>query len=133
MIREMRSGDLAAVRELHSRTPYEFLLPEVFESAHVMEDEGRIVGMAAAERTAHVFMVIDPRWGSPHQKMELIESFHYPLAADLLASGIQHAFIFVEPRSRRFIQRLQPLGWAERKVCLSISQSEVAKRIGKVA
>jgi len=133
MISEMRPEDLAAVRELHRRTRYEFALPEVLESAHVMKDQGRIVGMAAAERTAHVFMVIDPSWGSPHQKMELIESFHYPLAAALLASGIQHAFTFVEPQYRRYIQRLQPLGWSERSVCLSISQAEVQKRLRRAA
>lgn len=122
------------MRELHRRTQYEFRLPEVLEAAFVMEENGRIVGMAAAERCAHVFVVIDPEWGSPHQKMDLIESFHSPLAADLLSRGIQYVFTFVEPKFRRYVRRLQNLGWAERIwTCLSISQAEVEKRLRKAA
>jgi hypothetical protein len=134
MIRPMRPEDLPAVRELHRRTQYEFALPEKLEAAQVMEEDGRIIGMAGAELCAHVFVVLDPDWGSPHQKMALIESFHWPIAQELFSKGVQYAFTFVEPKFRRYLRRLQTLGWAKRIwTCLSLSQAEVATRLRKAA
>jgi hypothetical protein len=99
-----------------------------------MEEDGRIVGMAGAELCAHVFIVLDPAWGSPHQKMALIESFHWPLAQELFAKGIQHAFLWIEPKYRGFARRMRSLGWLDRVwTCLSISQAEVSKRLRKAA
>jgi hypothetical protein len=134
MLRPFRPEDLPQLREIHARAGYQFELPETFESAYVMEDGGRVVALAGAEVCAHVFMVIDPTWGSPHQRMELIESFHWPVSADLLKRGIQYAFIWCEPRFKSFARRMRSLGWVDRVwPCLSISQAEVAKRLKEAA
>jgi hypothetical protein len=129
----MRAEDLPAVRALHARAGYNFAFPDKLEAAHVMEDEnGQIIGMAGAELCAHVILLLDPDWGSPHQRMELIESFHWPVSADLFKMGIQYAFIWCEPRFKSFARRMRSLGWIDRIwPCLSISQAEVARRLGK--
>ena len=120
------------MRQIHQRAGYDFELPENMVDAYVMEDEGRIVALAGAEICAHVFMVIDPTWGSPHRRMELIESFHWPISADLLKRGIQRAVIWCEPRYKSFVRRMRWLGWALHVwPCMTISQAEVAKRLGK--
>lgn len=132
MIRRVRKRDLIQIRALHERAGAKFDLPEKMEAAYVMEDAGRIVALAAGERCSHIFMIIDPAWGSPHQKLELIESFHWPVAKALYEKGCQYVFAFIDPRFVTFGKRLEPLGWIKRVwECWSLSQTEVAKRLGK--
>jgi hypothetical protein len=130
MIRRMKPEDLPQVRQIHQRGGYDFELPENMIDAYVMEDGGRIVALAGAEICAHVFMVIDPTWGSPHRRMELVESFHWPISRDLLKRGIQRAYMWFEPRFKSFTRRMRPLGWVDSIwPCMSISQAEVARRL----
>lgn len=136
MIRRLRPEDIPALQEIHARTGYKGNFPDVskMKSAHVMEEDGRIIGMAGAIPCAEICMLIDQDWGSPGRRMSLIESFHWPIAADLLTLGIHSVYVWIDPKFKSLARRLKPLGWLlQNWTCLSMTQEEIARRLNEAA
>jgi hypothetical protein len=107
-VREMSADDIPAVREIWEKQAYGFDFPdfEKLVGCHVCVEDGKVIGFAGAELQAEVIGMVDPDWGSPHQKMGMFAALHEPLAAAL---DVEKAYICVQKKS--FGRHLKKLGW----------------------
>jgi hypothetical protein len=80
-------------------------------AALVIEEEGKVVGMVAAQLEAQLFGVFDPTWGAPGERMRIFAALHLPIAEKLEKLGVQEAYVALDPKFPAFGRRLMSLGW----------------------
>ena len=129
--RRTEEGDIPRIRELHAKAGYGFEFPlgkkhaylprrDPLLSSWVAEEDGQVVCWAGAILQPEVMAIMDPDYGSPHQRMKAFASFHPLLAKDLAEQGHKRAFANLDPRFPGFGRHLKPLGWwpVWRQVCI---------------
>lgn len=113
MIRKLRDSDVQVLREIHARAGYGFEFPkaEELKCALVIEDDGKVVGMAAARLEAQIFGVFDPDFGTPGERLSLFCDLHRPIADELDKLGAKEAYVALDPKFPAFGRRLMRFGW----------------------
>ena len=124
-IREYSEADLGALVALHRAQGFDYPFPDVndpiFVSKLVLEDgkeggEGnhgpKIVMAALARLTCEMYLLADPRAGTPRERYDRLLALHRAGAADLRARGLDDAHAWLPPPiAKRFGRRLESLGW----------------------
>ncbi len=124
-IREYTTGDLDALRQMHSAQGFGYPLPDLdspmFVSKLVLEDEQETgdsgnssrVKMAILLRlTAEAYMLHDPASGTPRQRWQRFLALHEAARRDSAARGLDDVQAFLPPQvARAFGRRLARLGW----------------------
>ena len=124
-IREYSEADLGVLVALHRAQGFEYPFPDVndpiFVSKLVVEDgkeggEGnqspKIVMAALARLTCEMYLLADPRAGTPRERYDRLLALHWAGAADLRARGLDDAHAWLPPSiAKRFGRRLESLGW----------------------
>ena len=114
MLRRATKGDIPAIEEMHTRAGYSFCLDlDKFLFSWVTEIDGKIVAWAGAQLQPEIVAVMDPDFGSPHQRMKLFARMHRPLAEDVQAAGYEKVFATLDPKYPGFGRHLKKLGWFE--------------------
>lgn len=116
-IREFVPADLERLKEMHSRQRFDYAFPNIcdplFLSKLVLEDdEGRVMMASIARLTCEMYLLMDPKAGSPLERYERILALHRAGELDLAARGLDDAHAWLPPRvARRFGKRLEAIGW----------------------
>ncbi|HEV2206637.1 MAG TPA: hypothetical protein VGR36_08855 [Candidatus Acidoferrales bacterium] len=116
-IREYTAADLDALRRMHELQKFEYEFPDLadplFVSKLVVEDEAdRLVMASLARVTCEVYLLLDPRAGTPGERYERLLTLHAAGEQDLLARGLEDAHAWLPPSiAKRFGRRLAALGW----------------------
>lgn len=136
MLRRLQKSDIPVLTVIHRKAGYGFDLPdfEAREIGYVVEEGGKPVCYVGAELHAELVMIVDPEYGSPHQKMRMFASLHLPIAEELEARGVKSAYVSLDPAFKSFGRRLSQLGWNEslwRHFYLSVK--DCLKALRKVA
>lgn len=115
MIRKFRKSDVGALRQIYDKAGYGFAFPAIsnLEISFVREEDGRVVQWVGAQMEAQIFMLMDPEWGSPHQRIRAIADFHAPITKQLDLRGVKTANVALDPKFPKFGRRLSKLGWSE--------------------
>lgn len=134
VIREYKDADLDALLAMHRAQGFEYPFPHLrdplFVSKLVVCDdgladshsqvtggldrnsEGKIVMAALARLTCEIYLLADPRAGTPRQRYARLLELHRAGAADLRTRGLADAHAWLPPRiATRFGRRLESLGW----------------------
>jgi hypothetical protein len=117
LVREYMPGDLDALRQMHARQGFEYAFPDIsdpiFVSRLVIEDESSRVVMASLARlTCEMYLLMDPKAGSPQERYARLAELHRIGEADLAARGLDDAHAWLPPTiARRFGRRLEAFGW----------------------
>jgi hypothetical protein len=117
MVREYTDADLNALLAMHRAQGFDYAFPDlrdpIFVSKLVLEDERGQPAMAALARlTCEMYLLVDPKAGTPRERYARLLEMHRAGAADLRARGLDDAHAWLPPRiAQRFGRRLQHLGW----------------------
>lgn len=114
MSRRLRKSDIPVLREIHRKAGYGFEFPDLkgMIGAEVIEDEeGKVVGFAAAQLEAQIVGIFDPSWGTPGERMRVFASLHVPIAEKLRKRGVREAYVACDPKYSSFGRRLMSFGW----------------------
>ena len=116
-VREYTEADLEALKRMHRAQGFGYAFPDladpIFLSKLVLEDAAGTPVMASLVRlTAEVYLLLDPRSGSPRERWERLLALHGVAERDARARGLADAHAFLPPRvERAFARRLTRLGW----------------------
>ncbi|HUJ33266.1 MAG TPA: hypothetical protein VLY23_18435 [Candidatus Acidoferrum sp.] len=108
---------MAALREMHSEQGFDYAFPDIadplFLSKLVVEDAGgRPVMASLARLTCEVYLLADPKTGSPRERYARLLALHAAGERDLLGRGLDDAHAWLPPSiANRFGRRLAVLGW----------------------
>lgn len=113
MWRNLKPHDISRLKYIHDKAGYGFDFPKfgTMESAITIEEKGVVVGALGCELEAQIYGVFDPEWGSPHRRMELYGQLHAPIHQQLVMRGVKTANVFLDPKYKRFGQRMLDMGW----------------------
>ena len=116
-IREFTPADLDALRRMHAQQGFDYDFPNLadplFLSKLVVEDaSGRPVMASLARLTCEMYLLVDPRAGTPRDRYARLLALHAAGERDLLARGLEDAHAWLPPSiAKRFGRRLLALGW----------------------
>ena len=108
-------ADLAELAALKERQGDPYPLPSGnLAGAVVVRNGGRVVAGAVAVRAVEIVMVLDHGWASPAWRFEAVKAMQAALERDLTATGIDCAYVWLEPRRARGFGRklMERLGWS---------------------
>lgn len=117
LIREYRESDLEALRRMYAAQKFAYEFPDLtdplFVSKLVVEDEGgRPVMASLARLTCEMYLLLDPKAGTPRQRYDRLLALHAVGERDLLDRGLEDAHAWLPPSiAKRFGRRLAALGW----------------------
>jgi len=104
---------------MHQAQGFDYPFPtdlgdRIFLMKIVLEDGAGTPVMAALVRlTAEVYLLMDPRAGSPRERWDRFLALHAVAERDACARGLADAHAFLPPQvERAFGRRLRKLGWA---------------------
>jgi hypothetical protein len=132
--RRAETTDIPVIRALWFRAEYGFPFPELTSekliSSWVAEQDGQIVCWAGAMLVPEIIAIMDPSFGSPHQRMDVFEGFHGRVAEDVISKGHPRAFCTVDPKYPTFASRLlkSGLGWFRHWTTLWITREAFVKK-----
>ena len=117
-VREYQPGDWPALRAMHQAQGFDYAFPElndpIFLSKLVVEAEGQVVMASLLRLTAEVYLLDDPRAGTPRQRWQWLLALHRAAAEDAYDRGLADAHCWLPPKIvRSFGRRLFRLGWEE--------------------
>jgi len=116
-VRLYAERDLAALKRMHELQDFEYPFPgiadPIFVSKLVVEDdEGCAVMASLARLTCEMYLLLDPKAGTPQQRYARLLALHNAGETDLLARGLEDAHAWLPPEiAKRFGRRLTTLGW----------------------
>jgi hypothetical protein len=116
-IRHYTPADLDALRRIHARQGFDYAFPDladpIFISKLVVEDDdGRAVSASLARVTCEMYLLADPRAGTPRERYARLLALHEVGRNDLLSRGLDDAHAWLPPSiARAFGRRLEALGW----------------------
>lgn len=116
-VREYSPTDLEALRKIHARQSFKYEFPDLenplFVSKLIQEDaQGQITMGALARITCEIYLLADPEYDTPRQRLRNLISLHCAAKSDLLRRGLEDAHAWLPPKiARRFGCRLHQLGW----------------------
>ena len=107
--------DFTAIRELHRKAGYRFECPDLASekliSSWVATQDGRIVAWAGAQEIAEVISIMDPEFGSPHERQKLFATLHAPVAWDHVRDAGYEKAVCHPVERYRFGRCLTRMGW----------------------
>lgn len=115
--RKTQKKDIPAIRRLWELAEYGFPLPDLESdkiiSSWVAVECGHVICWSGAQLQPEILSIMDPYWGSPHERMRVFESFHPAVAHEVMKQGFDRAFCTVDPKYPTFARRLlkAKLGW----------------------
>lgn len=116
-VREYTDGDLSALVAMHRAQGFDYPFPDlhdpIFVSKLVLTDDaGGPVMAALARLTCEMYLLANPKAGTPRERYAHLLELHQAGTADLRARGLDDAHAWLPPRiANRFGHRLQQLGW----------------------
>lgn len=116
-IREYAASDLDALRRMHAQQNFDYDFPDLadplFLSKLVVEDDsGRPVMASLARLTCEMYLLLDPKAGTPRKRYARLIALHVAGERDLLARGLEDAHAWLPASiAKRFGRRLTALGW----------------------
>lgn len=113
VFRELRAGDVEAVRARSSK-PYDKLPdPQDFDEAIVgIDSDGEPRIIMKAQRVAEIYMLMDHEFETPAMRWAMISQAHREMQQRLTAKGYKVAYsFFADGVPNGYIRRLIPLGW----------------------
>ncbi len=116
-IREYTPEDEAPLREMHAAQGFDYPFPnlsnQLFTSRLVLEDDnGRPLMAALGRVTCEVYLLAQPRAGTPQDRWQRLLAMHEAMRRVLHAQGFEDATCWIPPRiERAFGRRLLRLGW----------------------
>lgn len=117
-IRAYTEADLDALRRLHAAQNFGYPFPgdlddPIFLTRLVLEDEAGQPVMASLVRlTSEVYLLHDPRAGTPLERLKRILALHRATEQDAWQRGLTDVHAFLPPPvARAFGRRLRRLGW----------------------
>jgi len=124
-VREYNEGDLEALVAMHRAQGFDYALPDladpIFVSKLVLEDgdfsatgkgTDKIVMAALARLTCEMYLLVDPKAGTPRERYARLLELQRAGANDLRARGLDDAHAWLPPPiAKRFGRRLEGLGW----------------------
>lgn len=113
-LREATAADIPALHALYTgeMPPFDGTLFAVY----VIEDDGGVIRMAVtAQRTAEAFLLVDPSWATPGERLAALEALHGTMLAHLHAQGVANIHAWLPPEiARSFGRRLmRRFGWTK--------------------
>jgi hypothetical protein len=117
MVRQYNDADLDALLAMHRVQGFDYPFPDlrdpIFVSKLVLEDDAGKPAMAALARlTCEMYLLLDPKAGTPQERYARLLELHRAGANDLRARGLDDAHAWLPPRiAQRFGRRLSSLGW----------------------
>jgi hypothetical protein len=102
---------------MHAAQGFAYDLPDLanplFLSKLVVEDDAGRLAMASLVRlTSEVYLLADPRAGTPRERWHLLLALHAAAERDARARGLDDAHCWLPPQvARSFGRRLLRLGW----------------------
>ena len=117
-VREYQPGDWQALRAMHQAQGFDYAFPElsdpIFLSKLVVEANGRVVMASLLRLTAEVYLLHDPRAGTPRERWQWLLALHRAAEQDAYDRGLADAHCWLPPKiARSFGRRLFRLGWQE--------------------
>ena len=116
-IREYRPEDEAALREIHAAQGFDYPFPDLanqlFLTRLVLEDDaGRPLMAALGRVTCEVYLLAQPRAGTPQDRWQRLLAMHEAMRREQHTRGYEDATCWIPPRiERAFGRRLRRLGW----------------------
>lgn len=116
-IRNYRPEDEPALREMHAAQGFDYTFPDLanplFVSKLVLEDDnGRPVMAALGRVTCEVYLLAEPKAGTPRERFLRLLLMHESSRRDLETRGLDDATCWVPPQiEKAFGRRLERLGW----------------------
>jgi hypothetical protein len=117
LVREYTGADLEALIAMHRAQAFDYPFPDlrdpIFVSKLVLEDgAGRPAMAALARLTCEMYLLADPKAGTPRERYARLLELHRVGAKDLRARGLDDAHAWLPPRiAQRFGRRLAALDW----------------------
>jgi|SRR5579884_2279212 hypothetical protein len=117
LIRPYEGRDRAAVERIHKAQGFDYVLPDLSEPIFITKlalenDRGDMIAAAALRLTAEAYLLLDPREGTPRDRLFAVSLIHEAVRQDAYAKGLEDVHAFVPPRvARSFGRRLAALGW----------------------
>jgi hypothetical protein len=112
-----RSEDEPALKQMHGAQGFGYTFPELtnplFVSKVVLEDDdGRPMMAALGRVTCEVYLLADPKAGTPRERFQRLLVMHEASRRDLEARGFDDATCWVPAQiAKAFSRRLERLGW----------------------
>ena len=116
-IRDYTPADEPALREMHAAQGFDYPFPDLssqlFLTRLVLEDDAGHPLMAVLGRvTCEVYLLAQPRAGTPQERWQRFLAVHEAMRQALHAQGFEDATCWLPPRiERAFGRRLRRLGW----------------------
>ena len=121
LIRTYEPRDREALERIHRGQGFGYVLPDldhpIFLTKLVLHSDGEIVekgliAAAALKLTAEAYLLIDPKVGTPQDRLLSIMALHEAVRQDAYRKGLHDVHAFLPPRvSKGFGRRLRALGW----------------------
>ena len=109
------ADDVAELEALHGHLQEPFPFPRAgIAEAVVVRDRGSVVAGAVAVRAVEIVMVLDHGWATPARRWAAVKAMQEKLEAAVVASGVDCAYVWLEPRRARGFGRklMERLGWS---------------------
>jgi hypothetical protein len=116
-IRHYRPDDEPALRELHHKQGFAYELPDIndpiFLTKMVLEDDrGRPVMAVLARLSCELYLLGDPKAGTPRTRLASFHALHNCIERELAARGLEDGTCWLPPQiEKSFGRRLRKLGW----------------------
>jgi len=124
-VREYNEADFDALVAMHRAQGFDYALPNladpIFVSKLVLENgdssgtrkgTDKIVMASLARLTCEMYLLVDPKAGTPRERYARLVELQRAGANDLRARGLDDAHAWLPPPiAKRFGRRLEELGW----------------------
>jgi hypothetical protein len=113
MIRQLTDQDSERVQEIFRAQGLAYALPRVsdFIEALAVDDNG-LQAALAARPTVEMYLLCDPKWGTPGMRAMSLRLLQRGMSARLRARGIQDQHMWIPPQLASFTKRLiRDEGW----------------------
>jgi hypothetical protein len=116
-VRQYNDDDLNTLQKIHAAQNFDYSFPNLsnplFVSKLILEDCNQLIAMAALARlTCEIYLLADPKYGTPRARYANLQILHQVAKQDLRQRGLEDAHAWLPPRiANRFGQRLASLGW----------------------
>ena len=116
-LRPFEVSDWEAVRKLHEKRGFDFVIPSNLAEAVVIEDEetGQVVQVVATRETREAYCWVDPDWSTPRWRWDALTQAHEAIRQQLVYKGIEDAHVWLEPSVEKGFggKLMRKLGWVK--------------------
>lgn len=113
--RRCTKKDIPAIRKLWESAQYGFAFPEIagdqIVSSWCALQNGKIVCWSGAMLVPEIIAIMDPQFGSPHERMRTLGKMHVRVGQDVREAGHEKAFANLDPQFPAFERHLRKAGW----------------------